>query len=107
MQELGYAYERKVIPEVHRVTSPLKRWLLGTPQKAVQPEQLDFYLDEFVFRFNRRSPRFSRDATSIQQCLLQQPTPQIHMADKKRKALPQESSHQRPLNMNPPSISAP
>jgi hypothetical protein len=39
---------------VHRVASLLKRWLLGTHQGGVSIRQLDFYLDEFVFRFNRR-----------------------------------------------------
>ena len=34
----------------------LKRWLLGTHQGSVQP-QLDASLDEFTFRFNRRSSR--------------------------------------------------
>ena len=33
----------------------LKRWILGTHHGSVQPEHLDAYLDEFVFRFNRRS----------------------------------------------------
>lgn len=33
----------------------IHRWLLGTHQGAVQPAQLDHYLDEFVFRFNRRT----------------------------------------------------
>jgi hypothetical protein len=42
---------------VHRVASWLKRWLLGTHQGAVRSEQLDYYLDEFTFRFNRRSSR--------------------------------------------------
>jgi len=42
------------MPEVHRVASLLKRWLLGTHQGAVSHEQLDYYLDEFTFRFNRR-----------------------------------------------------
>lgn len=42
------------MPRVHRVASLLKRWLLGTHQGAVRPEQLDYYLDEFTFRFNRR-----------------------------------------------------
>ena len=32
----------------------MKRWLLGTHQGAVRPQQLDDYLDEFSFRFNRR-----------------------------------------------------
>lgn len=45
------------MPEVHRVASLLKRWLLGTHQGAVSHEQLDYYLDEFTFRFNRRGAR--------------------------------------------------
>ena len=42
------------MPRVHRVASLLKRWLLGTHQGGVSVRQLDFYLDEFTFRFNRR-----------------------------------------------------
>lgn len=45
------------MPGVHRVAALLKRWLLGTHQGAVRPKQLDFYLDEFTFRFNRRTSR--------------------------------------------------
>ena len=44
----------KLLPRVHRVASLLKRWLLGTHQGAVGHEYLDYYLDEFTFRFNRR-----------------------------------------------------
>ena len=33
----------------------MKRWLLGTYQGAVEPDHLDYYLDEFTFRFNRRT----------------------------------------------------
>lgn len=47
----------KMLPRVHRVASLLKRWLLGTHQGGVQPHHLDFYLDEFTFRFNRRTSR--------------------------------------------------
>ncbi len=36
-------------------TSLVKRWILGTHHGSVQPEHLDAYLDEFVFRFNRRT----------------------------------------------------
>jgi len=36
------------------VISHLKRWLLGTHQGAVSHKYLDYYLDEFTFRFNRR-----------------------------------------------------
>ena len=45
------------MPHVHRVLALLKRWLLGTHQGSVKPHQLDFYLDEFAFRFNRRRSR--------------------------------------------------
>jgi transposase-like protein len=46
-----------VLPHVHLVASLLKRWLLGTHQGAVTDHQLDYYLDEFTFRFNRRRSR--------------------------------------------------
>jgi hypothetical protein len=42
---------------VHRVTSLLKRWLLGTHQGGVASTHLQDYLDEFTFRFNRRTSR--------------------------------------------------
>lgn len=44
-------------PLVHRVSSLLKRWLLGTHQGGIQTAHLQEYLDEFVFRFNRRKSR--------------------------------------------------
>jgi transposase-like protein/ribosomal protein L37AE/L43A len=47
----------ELLPRVHRVISLLKRWLLGTHQGAVSFEHLDYYLDEFTFRFNRRRSR--------------------------------------------------
>jgi hypothetical protein len=47
----------KLLPRVHRVASLLKRWLLGTHQGAVAPWQLPYYLDEFTFRFNRRTSK--------------------------------------------------
>jgi transposase-like protein len=45
----------KLLPRVPRVAALLKRWLLGTHQGAVRPDHLDYYLDEFTFRFNRRT----------------------------------------------------
>jgi transposase-like protein len=68
MNRRGYRRERTVMlgaddpahvtmPGVHRIAALLKRWLLGTHQGAVQPKQLDYYLDEFTFRFNRRTSR--------------------------------------------------
>lgn len=47
----------QLLPHVHRVVSLLKRWLLGTHHGGVTHEHLDYYLDEFAFRFNRRRSR--------------------------------------------------
>jgi transposase-like protein len=47
----------ELMPRVHTVVSLLKRWLMGTHQGAVSLEHLDYYLDEFTFRFNRRKSR--------------------------------------------------
>jgi hypothetical protein len=66
---LGYAHEvtvlrgldssapTKLLPRVHRVAALLKRWLLGIHQGAVRPNHLEYDLDEFTFRFNRRTSR--------------------------------------------------
>ncbi len=45
------------IPGVHRVASLLKRWILGTHQGSISTEHLQSYLEEFTFRFNRRTSR--------------------------------------------------
>jgi hypothetical protein len=69
MESEGYRHHRTIVstvdkgvlrragqlPVVNRVASLLQRWLLGTHHGAVQPPQLDYYLDEFTFRFNRRT----------------------------------------------------
>jgi transposase-like protein len=46
-----------VMPACHRVASLLKRWILGTHQGSVSAKHLDYYLDEFTFRFNRRTSK--------------------------------------------------
>ncbi len=46
-----------LLPLVNRVVALLKKWLQGTHQGAVRPAHLDSYLDEFTFRFNRRTSR--------------------------------------------------
>lgn len=62
----GYIHDRQVqrrqpedsdhlLPRAHRVISLLKRWMLGTHQGAVAIDYLQDYLDEFTFRFNRRT----------------------------------------------------
>jgi len=65
VSSLGYTHEvtvlkgkkesaSELLPRVHIVISLLKRWLAGTHQGAVSHKHLDYYLDEFTFRFNRR-----------------------------------------------------
>ena len=68
---LGYVHQRRsqraarargddpgeLLPAVHRVASLAKRWLLSTRQGSVEEAHLRSYLDEFVFRFNRRRSR--------------------------------------------------
>lgn len=62
----GYTHEKTVLstsedaahvsmPGVHRVASLLKRWMLGTHQGSISTAHLQSYLEEFTFRFNRRS----------------------------------------------------
>jgi len=47
----------KLLPGVHKVASLAKRWLLGTHQGSVDAAHLAGYMNEFVFRFNRRRSR--------------------------------------------------
>jgi transposase-like protein len=46
-----------LLPGVHRVASLAKRWMLGTHQGSISEPHLQGYLNEFVFRFNRRASR--------------------------------------------------
>ena len=68
LEALGYRHEynfvatssqsaSELLPRVHRVAALLKRWLMGTYQGAVSREHLDYYLDEYTFRFNWRRSR--------------------------------------------------
>ena len=66
LKSFGYVHEivrkeadvgENLLPSCHRVASLLKRWLMGTHQGAVSHDHLDYYLDEFTFRFNRRTSR--------------------------------------------------
>lgn len=50
----GKIDEEKSLPHIHTIISLMKRWLLGTHQGAVEEKHLQSYLDEYVFRFNRR-----------------------------------------------------
>ncbi len=66
LKKLGYSHEvirqsaelgENLLPKINLTASLLKRWLLGTHQGAVRPDHLDYYLDEFTFRFNRRTSK--------------------------------------------------
>jgi transposase-like protein len=97
----GYVHDRilqkeheetasELMPGVHLVASLLKRWLLGTHQGRVSREHLPYYLDEFTFRFNRRTSRrrgklFYR---LVQQALAVEPVPYKRIV-----ARPRQRSH--------------
>ena len=66
LSKCGYTHSKLVLsssgdpahvamPGVHRIASLLKRWILGTHQGSVSEEHLQSYLEEFTFRFNRRT----------------------------------------------------
>ena len=65
LTQIGYSHEiqnslvkdgeENILPNVHRIASLLKRWLLGTHQSYLNKNKLEYYLDEYVFRYNRRT----------------------------------------------------
>jgi transposase-like protein len=68
LNSLGYKHEVTVIsssedqahvsmPGVHQIASLLKRWILGTHQGSFSEEHLQSYLEEYTFRFNRRTSK--------------------------------------------------
>ena len=86
LPERGYRHEviRKetalgdnLLPRVNRVVALLKRWLLGVHQGAIHPSHLDAYLDEFTFRFNRRTSRWRGKLfyRLVQQAVTVEPVP--------------------------------
>ena len=97
LSELGYEHQRTVmlgsdVPAhvsmagVHRVASLVQRWILGTHHGSVQPVHLDAYLDEFVFRFNRRtsSSRGMLFYRLLQQAVITAPVTYEHVVRKNR-----------------------
>jgi transposase-like protein len=91
----GYLHDRQVqrqqpegehlLPRVHRAVSLLKRWLLGTHQGAIGHEHLDYYLDEFTFRFNRRksASRGKLFYRLVQQAVQVDPAPFVSLSKHK------------------------
>lgn len=97
LTKVGYTHEVTVVsrreemasellPRVHRVASLLKRWLLGTHQGAVRGNYLDYYLDEFTFRFNRRTSKHRGKLfyRLIQQILMVDPVTWKSIAQRKQ-----------------------
>ena len=75
-----------LLPRVHRVISLLKRWLMGTHQGGIAHEHLEDYLNEFTFRFNRRTSasRGKLFYRLAQQSVLVSPVPFNTIAQHKR-----------------------
>jgi len=75
---------------VHRVAALVQRWILGTHHGSVQPEHLDAYLDEFVFRFNRRtsSSRGMLFYRLLQQAVATQPVTYAQVASRTKRRKP-------------------
>jgi transposase-like protein len=65
------------LPAIHLVFALAKRWLLGTHHGAVRPKHLQAYLDEYVFRFNRRTAKSiaHRFARLVEHAVLTPPHP--------------------------------
>jgi transposase-like protein len=74
--EMGDVGE-EMLPLAHRIASLMKRWLMGTYQGAVREQHLDYYLDEYTFRFNRRTSasRGKLFYRLVQQAMLVDPVP--------------------------------
>jgi transposase-like protein len=72
----------EMLPLVHRIVSLMKRWLMGTYQGAVREQHLDYYLDEYTFRFNRRTSgsRGKLFYRLIQQAMMVAPVPASKIA---------------------------
>lgn len=85
LKKMGYVHKiseesvlsnsEEILPHVHRAAALLKRWLLGTHHSYVTMNHLQYYLDEFVFRYNRRKSK-SRGLlfyTLLKQAILNNP----------------------------------
>lgn len=95
LESVGYSHDvirqggivgEDMLPRCHRVAGLLKRWIDGTMHGAVRPQYLDYYLDEFTFRFNRRTSahrgklfyRLAEQAVAIEPVTLDRLISQAH-----------------------------
>jgi transposase-like protein len=101
LDQRGYVHEiarkeadvgENLLPSCNRVASLLKRWLLGTHQGAVSHEHLDYYLDEYTFRFNRRTSRYRGKLfyRLVQQAAAAEPVPYSALVKNARGPKPKE-----------------
>lgn len=76
VRETGEVGE-EMLPLAHRIASLMKRWMIGTYQGAVREQHLDYYLDEYTFRFNRRTSasRGKLFYRLVQQAMVVDPVP--------------------------------
>lgn len=101
LNSLGYHQEvvraaaqvgEDLLPGCHRIASLLKRWMMGAHQGAICHEHLEYYLDEFTFRFNRRT-RHHRGKLFyrlVQQAVAIEPTALKEMVKQVRGPKPQK-----------------
>lgn len=95
-----------MLPAVHRVTSLLKRWILGTYQGSFDHDHLDASLAEFTFRWNRRkSPH--RGLLFYRLMSLAVQAPPLHYDDIVKNPQPKPSPPTPPANKKVLSNSLP
>ena len=93
LKEKGYRHEvireeanlgGNLLPRANRVVSLFKRWMLGTHQGRISPSYLDYYLDEFTFRFNRRNSQWRGKLfyRLMQQAVNMEPVTRLHTQGK-------------------------
>jgi len=82
----------EALPRVHLIASLLKRWMLGTHQGAISKVHLEHYLDEFVFRFNRRTSgsRGKLFSRLMEQAVQTPPVPYARLTKHSRPYVPQK-----------------
>jgi transposase-like protein len=73
LQRRDHPDHQKLLPRAHRAASNLKTWLQGT-HRGVSPTHLQVYLDEFVFRHNRRRTPMAAFQTLLGLGALHSPT---------------------------------
>jgi hypothetical protein len=94
LSKLGYDHRRRsqlaepgeqLLPRAHRAVSNLKAWLHGTHRGVGNPH-LQVYLDEFVFRHNRRRTPMAAFQTLLGLGALHPPTTYAQMTARDRAA---------------------